>query len=351
MNQARNELKEKLLQEITRAVEAHDRFAVFSHEEPDGDAIGSQIAFTLTLRALGKQVVSTRLDEIPAALDFLNRDRAIEKYRPERDRERIIQAQVAVVLDSANYARLGAMAELVRGSGSLTINIDHHRDSAFFGDINFVRFAAGGTAELVFEVVKALGVPLSGTVAEAIYVGICTDTLGFKYMDPEGNLISVISELVKAGIDIEDLQERLYYFRPDSYLEDLATLLAGVSYENGGSLAWFSIPASNHLTYYQRDLAMEALHQLLSMRKIRAAVMFHDGRSGIEVWLRSKTDVDVGTAAERLGGGGHRTASGVLIRGMNLDQAVRAVLSQINAVLQGQGADPSRPQGYMRSGL
>ncbi|MCX6339586.1 MAG: DHH family phosphoesterase [Candidatus Aureabacteria bacterium] len=334
MKQARNELKATLLQEITRAVEAHDRFAVFSHEEPDGDAIGSQIALALALRKLGKQVVSLRLEKIPSSLEFLNRDGAVEEYRPGVHRENIARAQVVVVVDASSYHRMGSLADEAARSRALTINIDHHRDNEFFADINFVRFQAGGAAELVFEVIRAIGVPIEGSIAEAIYVGICTDTLGFKYIDPEGNLISVISELVKGGIDIEDLQERLYYLRPDSYLEDIAGLLRSVHYENGGSLAWFAFPAGSHLSYYQRDLAMEGLHQLMSVKRIRAAVMLHEEKSGVEVWLRSKTDVDVGKAAERLGGGGHKTASGVFIKGMNLGQAVRAVLSQINAVLQ-----------------
>jgi phosphoesterase RecJ-like protein len=334
MNQARNELKAKLLQEIARAVETHDRFAVFSHEEPDGDAIGSQIALALALRKLGKQVVSLRLEKIPSSLEFLNRDGAVEKYQPELHREKIKQAQAVMVVDASSYQRLGSLADEATRSRAPTINIDHHRDNQFFGDINFVRFEAGGAAELVFEVIRAIGVPLEGAIAEAIYVGICADTLGFKYIDPAGNLISVISELVKAGIDIEDLQERLYYTRPDSYLEDIAGLFRSVHYENGGSLAWFAFPDGAHLSYYQRDLAMEALHQLMSVGKIRAAIMLHEGEFGVEVWLRSKTDVDVGKAAERLGGGGHKTASGVLIRGMNLDQAVRAVLSQINALIR-----------------
>lgn len=335
MNQARNELKSKLLEEIARAVRAHDRFAVFSHEEPDGDAIGSQVALALALRKLGKQVVSLRRDPVPPSLEFLNRDGAVEKYLPELHHDKIGLAQVVMVVDASSRQRLGSLAHEATRSRAFTINIDHHRDNKFFGDINFVRFQAGGAAELVFEVVRAIGAPVEGAIAEAIYVGICTDTLGFKYIDPEGNLLSVISELVKAGIDVEDLQERLYYMRPDSHLDDIANLLRSVHYENGGSLAWFTFPSGAHLTYYQRDLATETLQQLLSVKRIRAAVMLYEMDDGIEVWLRSKTDVDVGKAAERLGGGGHKTASGALIKDMDFDQAVRAVLSQVKAVMGG----------------
>jgi phosphoesterase RecJ-like protein len=337
MIQALNKPTSKPLEEIARAVRTHERFAVFSHEEPDGDAIGSQIALALALRKLGKQVVAPRLDPVPPALEFLNRDGAVEAYRLDLHRDRIEQAQVIMVVDASDYHRLGGLVSEATLGRAFTINIDHHRDNKFFADVNFVRSQAGGAAELVFEVIRAIGAPVEGAIAEAVYVGICTDTLGFKYIDPEGNLLGVISELVRAGIDIEDLQERLYYMRPDSYLDDIAGLLGSVRYENGGSLAWFPFPDGAHLTYYQRELAMETLQQLLCIKKIRAAFMLHATDDGIDVWFRSKTDVDVGKTAELLGGGGHKTASGVLIKGMDIDQAAHAVLSQIRAVMGGNG--------------
>lgn len=331
MKQARNEHKEKLLREIVKVIGEHKRFAVFSHEEPDGDAIGSQVALTLALRGLGKSVVSVRLDAVPPCLGFLNRDNTIKKYDPKKDNGKILEAEVTFTLDTCDYFRLGEIDNLVKESPSFKINIDHHRDNAFFGDIDFVRFIAGGTAEMVFEVIKALGVPIEGIIAEALYVGLSTDTLGFKYIDPDGNMITVISELVKGGIHIEDLQEQLYYNRPDTYLADIANLLNKVQYEENGAIAWFVFDRSEHLSYYQRELASEALHQLLSIQRVRAAAMLHEEKTGVEVWLRSKTDVDVGKAAENVGGGGHKTASGALIRGASLDEAVREVLANVKA--------------------
>lgn len=327
--------KTEILARIGAAVEKHNSFVVLSHEEPDGDAIGSQVAVALALRKLGKSAAALRLDGFPPALGFLNRDGVLETYRPERDRERIAGAEVVFVVDSCGYFRLGDLGPLVRESRALTINLDHHRDNEMFGDINFVRFQAGGAAELVFEVIRALGVPVEGAIAEAIYVGLFTDTVGFKYIDPDGNLIGVVAELVKGGIDIEVLQERLYYDKPDSYLRDLAGIYRRVAYENGGSLVWFTMPASPCLSYYERELASIAIQQLLSMKRIRAAAMLHREHGGVEVWLRSKSDCDVGRAAERLGGGGHKTASGVLLRETGMDDAVRRVLAEVKAELAG----------------
>lgn len=341
MQQAQGAHKESLLRGIREAVGAHRRFAVFSHEEPDGDAIGSQVAVTLALRRLGKQVVSLRFDEVPPALEFLNRDGALAPYRPGADERAVGEAEVIVVTDSCAYYRLGDLAEMARGSRALTINIDHHRDNEFFGDINYVRFEAGGAAELVYEVIRALGVPVDGAIAEALYVGICTDTVGFKYVDPAGNMLRILAEIVGSGIDTEALQEKLYYLRPDTWLDDMAGLLRRVAYEDGGSIAWFSIPESRYLTYAQRDLASETLHHLLSMRRVQAVAMLHEGRSGIEVWLRSKSGVDVGAAAKRLGGGGHRTAAGALVRGMPFGDAARAVVGEMRAAVRGNNGRPA----------
>jgi bifunctional oligoribonuclease and PAP phosphatase NrnA len=334
MRQADRENKTALLIEITEVIRRYERFAVFSHEEPDGDAIGSQIAITTALRELGKEVVSLRIDPAPPALEFLNRDRAISPYDPLRDNEIIREAQVTIIVDCCDYFRLGDLAEVVENTPSLKINIDHHRDNAFFGDLDYVRFIAGGAAELVFEVINALGIPVTGTIAEAIYVGMSTDTVGFRYIDPEGSMLRVIGELIKGGIDVEYLQEKIYCNQPDDYLENLSALLQTVTYEENGALAWFTMFKSDYLSFYQRELASEALKLLLSIKRVRAALMLHQERAGIEVWLRSKKDVNVGRAAFRIGGGGHHTASGALIRGKSMEEGISETLESVRMEME-----------------
>lgn len=333
--EAQGALKETLLRRIQEAVGAHQRFAVFSHEEPDGDAIGSQVALALALRKLGKRVIAPRCNDVPPPLEFLNRDGVLTPYRPGEDGRGLREAEVMVVVDSCDHFRLGDLADAVKGSRAITINIDHHRDNSFFGDVNYVRYEAGGAAELVYEVVKALGVPVGGAIADALYVGICTDTVGFRYVDPEGNMLLALAELVRSGIDTDALQEKLYYLRPDTWLDDMAALIRRVVYEDGGAIAWFSVPESRFLAYSQRDLASETLHQLLSMKRVRAVAMLHEEKAGIEVWLRSKSGVDVGAAAKRLGGGGHRTAAGVLVKGMGFGEAARRVVEEMRLAVRG----------------
>lgn len=334
--QAQGAAKKSLLAAIRGAVASRRRFAVLSHEEPDGDAIGSQVAVALALRALGKRVFAPRCDDVPPPLEFLNRDGILSPYRPGGNGGELRDAEAVFVLDSCDYYRLGDLSDSARENRGFKVNIDHHRDNAFFGDVNYVRFEAGGAAELAYEVVAALGVPVEGTIADALYVGICTDTVGFKYIDPEGNMLGILAALVKSGIDTDALQEKLYYLRPDTWLDDMAGLLRRTVYEDGGAIAWFSIPESRFLTYAQRDLACETLHQLLSMRRVQAVAMLHEERSGIEVWLRSKSGVDVGEAAKRLGGGGHRTASGALVRGMGFGEAALRVVGEMRRAIRGE---------------
>jgi len=335
MQQADQTHKAALSNIIRDTINQHKRFAIFSHEEPDGDAIGSQIAITTALRKLGKEVLSLRVDPSPPALEFLNCDQAIRKYDPVRDNNYIREAEVTIIVDCCDYFRLGDLAEIVEDSPSLKINIDHHRDNVFFGDLNYVRFIAGGAAELAFEVIKALEIPVTGIIAQAIYVGMSTDTVGFRYIDPEGSMLRVIDKLITGGIDVEDLQERIYCNQPDDYLENLAALLQTVTYEENGSLAWFTMFKSDYLSFYQRELASEALKLLLSVKRVRAALMLHQERAGIEVWLRSKKDVNVGRAAFRIGGGGHHTASGALIRDKTLEEGISDTLESVRMEMRG----------------
>ncbi len=329
--QARGKTREKLLREAAALIRAHDRFAVFSHEEPDGDAIGCQVALALALRALGKRALALRADRIAPALEFLNQDGVVEAYDPARHDRELGETEVVVMVDCCDFFRLGRLEKTVRSLPGRVVNIDHHRDNAFFGDINYVRFAAGGAAELLYEVIRALGIRPSGRIAEAIYVGISTDTVNFRYIDPAGNMLAILGELLREGIDIEMLQEKLYCSYRDTYLEDLHRLLRTVRYELEGALAWFTMYRSEHLTFSQRELASEALRQLLSVGRVRAALMMHEEAAGVEVWLRSKRDVDVGKAAQALGGGGHQTAAGALLRGAGIEQGVSRVLQEVMA--------------------
>lgn len=329
MIEATHANKDNLLGGIVRTIRENSRFAVFSHEEPDGDAIGSQIAVTAALKNLDKEVISLRVDPAPPALEFLNRDRLVLPYEPGRDEIDIKKAGVIILVDCCDYFRLGRLAGPAEAAPGFVINIDHHRDNAFFGNLNYVRFKAGGAAELVFEVLRALAVPITGTIADALYVGLSTDTVGFRYIDPEGNLLGVVRKLIKGGIDIEDLQEKIYCNQPDSYLEDLSALLRAVRYEEDGTLAWFTMFDSDYLSFYQRELASETLKQLLSIKRVRAAVMLHREAAGVEVWLRSKKDVNVNRAAGRVGGGGHHTAAGALVQEKSLKEATKEVLAAV----------------------
>jgi len=327
--EAKGKTRERLLHRISDLVDETGIFAVFAHEEPDGDAIGCQVGLALALRSLGKEVIALRTEDFPPTLNFLNEGHIVEKFEPRRHAEALARVEAVILADCCDFYRLGRLEKVVRDLNGPVVNIDHHRDNSFFGDLNYVRFEAGGAAELVFEVIRALGVLPAGRIAEALYVGISTDTVNFRYIDPEGNMIAVLGELVRGGIDVEHLQERLYCSNRASYLEDLHELLQSVNYENNGGLAWFTLFPSEHLSFYQRELASEALKQLLSVRRVRAAVMMHEEAAGVEVWLRSKRDVDVGTAAVKLGGGGHRTASGALLRGAKIAEAIPRVLNEV----------------------
>ncbi len=329
MKQADKQNKDALLADVVGLIRSSSRFAVFSHEEPDGDAIGSQVAISAALKQLGKGVLSLRTDPVPPALDFLNPDNLIREYVPSEDDAAIRGAETIIVVDSSDLFRLGDLAGVAKDSPAAILNIDHHRDNTFFGDVNYVRWSAGGAAELIYEVVRALEVPVEGRIAQGIYVGLSTDTVGFRYIDPEGNMLEVIRDLIRGGIDIENLQEKIYCNQPDTYLEDLSSLQRTVNYENGGSLAWFTMFKSDYLSFYQRELASETLRQLLSVKRTRAAVMLHEEKAGVEVWLRSKKDVDVGRAALAVGGGGHHTAAGALIRGKSLEEATAVTLAAV----------------------
>lgn len=334
MQQAQGPLRESLLGRIRDEIGRRERFAVFSHEEPDGDAIGSQIALTLALRKLGKTVVSFRYDGVPPALEFLNRNGALTPSRPGKDEEAVRDAEAVVVLDSCDYFRLGDMAEAVKACGAFKINIDHHRDNSFFGDINYVRFEAGGRgaglrggagARCAGRGGRRRG-PLRGHLHRHARVQVHRPV----GQHPAGRRRTSQGRARRRGASGEALLSAARYL---ARRHGGASPADGVRGRRRHRLVLDPREPDPHLRPAGpglRDDAPAFKHAAGAGGRDAAR-----GQGGVEIWLRSKAGVDVGAAAKRLGGGGHRTAAGALVKGMGVGEAARRVTGEMRAAIRG----------------
>ena len=294
--------------QVVDAIRARRRFLISSHSRPDGDSIGSQLAMAYALRALGKEVRVINKDPAPDPMQAFPGVPEIELADRVTD-----DFDGAIIMECGDLGRPG-VAGLER---LFVINIDHHPGNAGYGQVNWFDASAAACAVMVFDLVEALGVPLSLEIATHVYVGILTDTGSFHYSSISPRTFEICRKTLEAGVDPVRVSRQLYDSISLGRLRLIGMVMTAMEVD----------PAAHVATLYL-DHAMargaggtyddtEGLVNMpLSVNEIWAVVFFKEiAGDEYRVSLRSKGDVDVGAIAQRFGGGGHKNAAGCTVKG------------------------------------
>ena len=295
--------------EICDAIHARRRFLITSHARPDGDSIGSQLAMAYALEALGKNVRLVNADPAPEHyMEFPGVDR-IEITRNVIDSD----AEALIVMESGDLARTGVSGL----DGRFTINIDHHQGNSQYGSLNWVDESAAACGEMVFDLIEALGVPLTIEIATHVYLAILTDTGSFHYSNITPKTFEMCRRTVEAGVNPAAMARRVFDNNSFGKLKLIGALLDVMDLLDEGRLAAMylndDILNATNTTYKDTE---GLINLPLTAREIQAVVFFKLGADGdIHVSMRSKYDVDIRLVAVRHGGGGHKNAAGFKVRG------------------------------------
>lgn len=287
-----------------------ERFLLVTHENPDGDALGSLVAMHGVLSALGKDsLMHMGADEFPLPYEyrFFVLDGLVSEA-PVDLAERTI-----VYLDCGNIDR--NPADVVKGPDLHVLNIDHHHDNTRFGTVNHVVDEASCTAEIVWDLMRALDVEPTPPIADALYVGLVTDTGKFMYENTGTRAHVMAAELIEAGVDVNAIYRRLYEEMPYSKLELLSRGLANVERYDEGRLTISQLDRGDFEAAGAEESYSEGvIDHLRSVQGTKVAALAREilDRSGRrKVSLRATDgEVDVSIIARAGGGGGHRQAAG-----------------------------------------
>src|SRR4051794_14153978 len=298
--------------DVVAELKRADRFILCTHEHPDGDALGSLAAMQGALTALGKDAVSfMAADEFPLSYEyrFLRLDRLVT-VPPEDLDERTI-----VFLDCGNIDR--NPADVLKREDAHIVNIDHHHDNTRFGTVNHVDPEASSTAEIVWRLCKALGGPLTRDIAEALYVGLVTDTGKFMYENTGPQAHRMAAELHEAGVDAQAVYRELYENVPPAKLDLLARGLSNMQRYDAGAITLAHLSKADYeASGAEEGYSEGVVDHLRALDGTIVAALVRDqlgpGRDGMrKVSLRASDDrVDVSRIARAHGGGGHRRAAG-----------------------------------------
>lgn len=297
---------------------------VCAHVHPDGDAVGSVLAMTLALRENGIAAVPTLADpeDAPRTYSFLP---GFGLYVPAGQLE---APQVFVSLDSPNFDRLGAAAELARGADTLVV-LDHHPDALPYGDINVIEPAAAATAQMVWRFARELDRPPTADVARCCYVGLITDTGRFSYDNTSSDALRDAAQMVEAGVDPADTSRLVYQSRSAASLAMEARAMSRLKLANNGHVAYAWITDEDFADLGTSPEEAEGLPDAVRvLGGIDVALLLRQHAGEVRVNLRAKTGFDVGSVARNFGGGGHRAASGLTFEG-TLDSLLPVLLSML----------------------
>ena len=300
------------LEQVVAALREHDRFVVTTHENPDGDALGSLLATTLALRAAGKDAEMYLFGDLPLPDEY----RFMELADLRRGGAPDLTGRVLVAVDCANESRLGRDPEKLLGTAELVVNIDHHHDNTRFGEVNLIVPNASSTGEILRDVYRELGVELTPEIAEALYIAVVTDTGRFQYSNTSPKSLRLAAELVEAGADVHRVFQGIYENVAVAKLKLLARALERAEVLEGGRVIVSHLEREDFARAGAEEPFSEGIIDFLrAVEGAEIAALIRQPPTlngpGRRVSLRTTDEgVDVSAIARKSGGGGHRQAAG-----------------------------------------
>jgi phosphoesterase RecJ-like protein len=281
--------------EVADFLKTLDRVAVTTHVGADGDAIGASAALLRLMRNLGAEAVFCHAEPVPEYLGWLLPDDALQEIPAGYD---------LLVVDTSRADRAGVPIP----EWGAQLNLDHHEDNPFYAELNLVDAGAAASAEVVSRLYRELGVGLDKEAAQAIYVGVKTDTGGFNFRNISPAAHELVADLLRAGVVPAEVGERI---NRRGSLQQLR--IVGVSLANAVRYGEVLISTVDNDDYERTGAgeldSKEAIDQLRTVEGIDMVAHLREVPQGTKGSLRSET-IDVGEVARTFGGGGHRLAAG-----------------------------------------
>ncbi|HZR22559.1 MAG TPA: bifunctional oligoribonuclease/PAP phosphatase NrnA [Vicinamibacterales bacterium] len=318
------------VQRIVEAIRTRQQFVLSSHSRPDGDSIGSQLAMAYALRDMGKSAVAVNFDRAPGPLlQFPGVPDIV--IAPAVDRA----YDAAIIMECGDLARTGVTGL----DKSFVINIDHHPGNTGYGAINWFDASAAACGEMVYDVIVALGMPMTREIATHIYLAILTDTGSFHYSNITPRTFDISKACLEAGVDPVLVARNVYDSNNMGRLKLFGAVLSAMQIDQSGRIA---------IVYLDHEMARAAggtyedteglINLPLTVKEIQAVVFFkqHEGEE-YRVSMRSKGDIDIGAIAKEFGGGGHKNAAGCTVTG-GIDQLQKVFVEKMERAIDGRPA-------------
>lgn len=306
-----------MLKEIIEIIRTRQRFLLTTHQVGDGDGMGCELALYRALIKLGKEAVILNHEPVPEKYRFMDPDGIIQVYDSNNKRLHLESYEVLFSLDNSYLHRLGHLAEVIPDLKCMKISIDHHIFRGSFADISIVDETASCVGEIIFSLIKQIGVEIDYSIAEPLYISVVTDTGYFSYPNttPEAHLI--VAEFMQIGIDANKIHSLIYQRNTLEQAKLLGLSMETLKIAADGRLAFFYISlAMCRKTKMKPEETEFFIDFVKAIDSVEVIIFFRQvARNMVNISLRSKTDLNIEPFAKSFGGGGHANSSGMLIEG------------------------------------
>lgn len=280
-----------------------------THMNPEGDAIGSTLALAIALSSIGKKVTVNTADPVPGVLRFLPLSEKVQQVKTVGGR-----FDAVIVLDCGDLERVGFLKK-DNIPADILINIDHHKTNLGFGTMNLVEEAVA-SADIVYTIIKKMGIPVTPEIAACIYTAIMTETGSFRYTNTTEHTLRVAGEMVRYGADPSAIADNVYNRNSLGRLNLLGRVLSTLKLSEDGKIAWITVLEEMFReTGTTKEDTEDMINYPRSVAGVEVAILFRQAGNDWKLSFRSNGRVDVALVSLEFGGGGHMMAAGCLLKG------------------------------------
>ncbi len=314
---------------------SRDKIIISTHESPDGDGLGAEIAFNELLHKLGKDSVILNSDPVPGKYTFMDVDREIRVFDPAHPFPEESGRYALIVLDTNDIPNIGPSFRHLHNVITDMFIIDHHEGGKDKLESNFIKVEASSASEIIYSIFQYYGLVPSFKAAQALYTGILFDTGSFRYPKTSPETFRIISHLTELGAHPYTIYERIYENNELSSFMLRAGILASAEVHYGGKMIIMRLTPemirSTGASFPEGELS---INLPLTVQGVVASVLVKQDIEGpVKVSMRTKGNLDVAEIALVNGGGGHKNAAGYK-SSLSFDETWKKVIQEIGAFFE-----------------
>lgn len=312
-----------ILEEIKKA----KSIALLTHENPDGDAVGSTLAMYAALKELGKENVDVIIPEYPRTYRFLPN---VDKVQKEGNKE---PYDVAIALDSATIKMLNGWSSYFENAKTKIV-IDHHGTNTMYGDLNYVNPDSPACTQILLTIFEYFGVEITNDIGRCILTGIITDTGGFQYQSTRPETFEFAARLLKSGINVYEIYKKAMNTKTRANFELRKKAIDRMEFLEDGKISFTYITKKDMEEANATSDDFEGIvDEGRCIEGVEVSIFLRETEKGYKVSLRSNEYVNVSDVCLIYGGGGHIHAAGCNVN-MSIEQAKEKLVNQIKMQLK-----------------